>query len=95
MSEMPLKGKWITPPEADEIAGQYRNAANEIRAIAQRVSGVGNRLDGSWLGNSKNIFDSHFNSFPNDITAYADMLDQMAHEISKIQVWVEVDDGQG
>ena len=84
------KGKWITPHEAGEIASQYRAAANEIRNIEQQVSRVGANLDSSWLGNSKNIFDSHFNSFPAEITGYANLLDRMADEISRIKVWVEI-----
>lgn len=88
------KGKWITPPEAGEIANEYRAAADKIRNIGQRVSQVGTNLDGNWSGNAKNIFGSHFNSFPSEVIEYADMLDQMAHEISNIQVWVEIEDGK-
>ncbi len=84
-------GKWITPQEALEAANQYRAAASEARIVAQKVAQAGMRLDGSWLGNAKNIFDSHFNSLPSELAAYADMLDRMAHEISNIEVWVEYD----
>lgn len=86
MSAIP--GKWITPPEVHQIASEFRAAAERIRAVYHSVNSVGNRLDETWLGNAKNIFDAHFNSFPREIAAYADRLDQMANEISQIQVWV-------
>lgn len=83
-----IQGKWITPPEVQGIAAEFRAAAERIRTVYHTVNSVGNRLDETWYGNSKNIFDSHFNSFPREIVAYADRLEQMAHEILQIQVWV-------
>lgn len=87
-------GEWITPQEAFEYAARYRAAAAEMREIAHRALNVGHRLDDSWFGNAKNIFDSHFNSFPQEIFAYADSLENMAQQISRIEVWVERNSNQ-
>ena len=81
-------GEWITPPETREIANEFRAAADRIREVYHAVQSAGSQLDATWVGNAKNIFDSHFDSFPREIAAYADHLDQMAHEILQIQVWI-------
>lgn len=81
-------GKWITPPEVHEIARELRSAADQIRSVYQSVSSVESQLDGSWLGNAKNVFDAHFNGFPKEIMAYATRLDHMAVEVLNIQVWI-------
>ena len=91
MATEPL-GKYITPSEAYEASNRFRAAANDARIVSQKVAQVGMRLDESWIGNAKNIFDSHFNSLPSELAAYADMLDRMAHDISNIEVWVEIDE---
>ena len=87
MSVVPA-GHWITPPEVGEIASELRAAADQIRSVYNSVNTVGIQLNQSWRGNAKNIFDSHFNTFPKDVLAYAHDLDQMANEVLSIQVWV-------
>jgi uncharacterized protein YukE len=81
-------GHWITPPEVYQIASELKAAANKIEAVFTQVNQVDNQLDQSWLGNAKNIFDSHFNGFPKEILAYAQDLKQMADEVLAIQIWV-------
>ncbi len=81
-------GKWITPHEVQEIARELRAAAEQMRTVFQTANEVGNQLDDTWSGNAKNIFDAHFNSFPNETAAYAERLEQMAHAVLQIQVWV-------
>lgn len=81
-------GHWITPPEVGEVASRLRAAADQIRSVYSSVNAVNGQLDQSWRGNAKNIFDAHFNSFPREILAYANDLDQMANEILNIQIWV-------
>lgn len=87
MSMAPV-GHWINPPEVGEIASQFRAAADQIRSVYGSVNAVGTNLDQSWRGNAKNIFDAHFNAFPNEILAYANDLDNMANEILNIRIWV-------
>ena len=83
-----VPGRWITPPEAHAIASELRSAADQIKTVYQSVNGVGNQLDETWYGNAKNIFDSHFNSFPKELLAYASQLDQMAQEVLQIRIFV-------
>lgn len=86
-----IRKKNIHPPEADELAAQYAQAASQIRDLyPQRLRDTELYLADSWLGNAKNMFFSHFSQFPRDLNRFADQLDQIADGLRKIQVEIEV-----
>ena len=84
--------KYINPPEAGPIAEEYRKAAREVRAIASRVRNTGKKLDVGWKGKSRNKFFSKFDSTPSELERYASTLEQLANDIKRIQVLIEVEE---
>ena len=89
MSPYRTVGKWVTPDEAGVIASHYRNSAEQIRSTYLRIRDVGNNLDSNWVGNAKNVFFAHYGSLPDEISRFADTLEQMANDIASMKVWVE------
>jgi uncharacterized protein YukE len=81
-------GEWITPPEVYRIAGEIKAVANQVESLYSTANGVGVELNGTWFGNAKNIFDAHFNGFPNEFIAYANELRSMAAQVLAIKVWI-------
>ena len=83
--------KTIVPGEAREIAGRFRQAANEARSLSSQLQGVGGHLDATWEGVSKNRFMDEFNPAPGNLLDYANYLEQCASKIERMTViiWEE------
>lgn len=83
--------KTFVPKEAYVIAGNFRRAAGEARSLASQLQSVGNSLNSSWEGNSKNQFMQEFQSEPGNLLDYANYLEQCARTIERmtVTVWEE------
>jgi uncharacterized protein YukE len=83
--------KTIVPKEAYEIAGNFRRAAQEARNLASQLQRVGNSLNATWEGNSKNNFMQKINPEPGNLNDYANYLEQCAHKIEHmtVDIWEE------
>lgn len=92
-----LVAKSIIPPEAHEIARQFRQAANELRSSSGNLNSIGATLDSDWLGHSKELFFDLFRSQPSAVSSMADWLLNCANYIESIHVtiYVEVPDNLG
>lgn len=89
MSPYRIVRQEIIPPEADEVAAKFEEAARIVRETFPRIENVGAELDASWIGFARNQFFSHFDPFPGDVYRYADLLEELAAKARNIRVWVE------
>ena len=78
--------KTFVPKEARVIASSFRKAAGEARAQATKLRGIGNNLEGSWKGNSKNRFMTELNPQTANLIDYANYLEQCARTIERMKV---------
>lgn len=76
---------WFTPPEAHNIASQFRSQARVIREQANAIRKARSTLDGSWEGNSKNNFVSQLDPVPGNLDSYAQWLESAANEIEHLK----------
>ena len=83
--------KTIHPPEAKGIAASFRRAAGEARKLSGKIQTIGNTLNDTWEGNSKERFMSEFSQEPGNLNSYADYLEDCARKIESIEViiWEE------
>jgi uncharacterized protein YukE len=80
--------KWIVPPEAPGIASSFRSAAGKLRGVSGNLRSVGGELDGSWEGNSKNLFMADFSPEPGNVDSFASWLDGAASRIESMTVMI-------
>jgi uncharacterized protein YukE len=88
-----LVAKTFVPPEAYEIAAQFRQAASDMRALSGDLSSIGTTLDPEWDGHSKELFFDKFRPQPPAVTSLADWLMQCANTIEHIHVTIYVEVG--
>ena len=80
--------KTFVPKEAYAIAGSFRRAASEARTLAARLQRVGNNLNATWEGNSKNCFMNELNPETGNLIDYANYLEQCARTIERMTVTI-------
>lgn len=71
------------PPEGRAAATIFRNAANDLRSLANQVNSVRMNLQESWYGTAKNIFFENSSDTPKALNNHANVLDQLAGEAEK------------
>lgn len=82
--------KEITPEEVHAIADAVRQCADRAHEIAKKVEGVGEELDGSWMGRAKDLFFLHYEPVPRAIDHFAGSLNSKASAIEAIRVIIEI-----
>ena len=87
-----LVSKTFVPPEAHQIAADFRRAASALRTSSANLSSIGNTLDNNWMGHSKELFFDLFNGKPAQVQSLADWLDAEARVIENIHVTIMVEE---
>jgi uncharacterized protein YukE len=78
----------FTPPEAKEIAAQFRETAQRVREFASQLRSTGGTLEMSWEGISKNNFFMDFQPEPGNVEQYAAWLESQAGVIESMTVTI-------
>ncbi len=81
--------KWITPPEAYQIAASLEKKAAEVLELAAHLDRIKSHLQSTWEGNSKNRFIARFENLPGQLRSYADELLTCAKRIRSIKVAIK------
>ena len=83
------------PPEAHSIANNFRQTASEVRRLAGQLNEIGNTLNATWEGRSKNNFMGEFNPEPGNLNSFADYLESCAQNVERmtVTVWEEKEVG--
>lgn len=87
-----LVPKTFVPPEAHQIAAEFRKAASALRASSSSLNSIGNTLDMNWMGHSKDLFFDAFQGKPAQVQALAEWLDAQASVIENIHVTIMVNE---
>jgi len=78
----------ITPPEAHEIAGQLREAADALSSLVADLYQSKNDMEMTWQGRAKNRFDDAAGSPERGLEYLVEDLRRMAHQIDSIEVTI-------
>jgi len=87
-----LVSKTFVPPEAHHIAAEFRQAASVLRQSSASLGSIGNTLEDTWMGHSKDLFFELFNGKPAQVRSLADWLDSQASVIENIHVTITVNE---
>ncbi len=92
-----LVARTFVPPEAHEIAQEFRRAAAQLRTSSSNLNSIRDTLDTNWLGHSKDLFFDEFANQPSRVNSLAESLMSDAQTIENIHVtiYVEVPDVVG
>lgn len=78
---------WFVPREAQQIAAEFEQQANNVRQEVQRLQQIRSNLAENWMGNSANQFQSEAEPKVKELLNFADWLSIKANEIRNKEVW--------
>lgn len=78
----------FVPPEASELAAEFRRTAGEFRGESGDLRGIWDGLDQTWDGVSNDRFNLEFGPRPGQLNALAEWLEAAAGDLERTEVTI-------